>query len=270
MSKSKNVKEDARVNNSEIENLTWRIADAYIQVKEVKAKGEANSVIQYARHDREDLLRAAPDSINWHELAYAEKASPGASVEIWNRIKQAACDELENGDRAANVVASTLSPWVRAQFLALRDSFIADWRPKNSLEMRLIDQMAQIYTQYEFWMQMAVQRSAVECQLETDHIKRKGKWVALTIDGNAEMEQASAMADRFNRLFLRTVRALRDFRRYSPSVIVQNADQVNVGGQQVNISSRKKSPKKKKRRAVMSISSDDVAAVEEKEIKLLR
>ncbi len=43
------------------------------------------------------------------------------------------------------------------------------------------------------------------------------------------------MADRFNRLFLRTLRALRDLRRYAPSVTVQHAGQVNIGGQQVNV-----------------------------------
>jgi hypothetical protein len=49
------------------------------------------------------------------------------------------------------------------------------------------------------------------------------------------VEQAAAMADRYNRIFLRTLRALRDLRRYAPAVIVQNAGQVNVRGQQVNV-----------------------------------
>ena len=44
------------------------------------------------------------------------------------------------------------------------------------------------------------------------------------------------MVDRFNRLLLRTLRALRDLRRYSSQVVVQNANQVNVGQQQVNVS----------------------------------
>jgi hypothetical protein len=43
------------------------------------------------------------------------------------------------------------------------------------------------------------------------------------------------MIDRFNKIVLRTLRALRDLRRYAPAVIVQNAGQVNVGGQQVNV-----------------------------------
>ncbi len=43
------------------------------------------------------------------------------------------------------------------------------------------------------------------------------------------------MVDRFNRLFLWTLRDLRDLRRYAPSVTAQNAAQLNIGGQQVNL-----------------------------------
>jgi hypothetical protein len=269
MAELEKTEHTTQVNSLEIESLVRRMAEAYVQAVEAETKGGTNIGIRHARHDREELLRATPDSIGWHELGYAENQSPGASAEIWDRIKQAARAELENGHRAADVVASALSPWVRAQFLALRESFIADWQPKGSIEMRLIDQMAQIYTQYEFWMQMAVQRSAVECQLETSHIKKKGKWVALTIDGNAEMEQAALMADRFNRLFLRTVRALRDLRRYYPPVIVQNAGQVNVGGQQVNITQAKKDSKRHNSAPKVNISPDDVSCNPQSDVKLL-
>ena len=43
------------------------------------------------------------------------------------------------------------------------------------------------------------------------------------------------MVDRFNRLFMRTLRSLRDLRRYSPSVVVQNVGQLNLGQTQLNI-----------------------------------
>ena len=43
------------------------------------------------------------------------------------------------------------------------------------------------------------------------------------------------MVDRFNRMLLRTLRGLRDLRRYAP-VVIQSAGQVNVGAQQVNVS----------------------------------
>jgi hypothetical protein len=54
------------------------------------------------------------------------------------------------------------------------------------------------------------------------------------------MEQAAAMADRFNRLALRTLRQLRDLRRYAPQVTIQSAAQVNIGGQQVNLAQQEK------------------------------
>ena len=46
------------------------------------------------------------------------------------------------------------------------------------------------------------------------------------------------MADRFNRLFLRTLRQLRDLRRYNLPVIINNPQRVNIaadGGQEVNV-----------------------------------
>jgi hypothetical protein len=43
------------------------------------------------------------------------------------------------------------------------------------------------------------------------------------------------MADRFNGIFLRTLRALCSLRKVPLAVVVQNAGQVNVGGQQVNV-----------------------------------
>ena len=46
-----------------------------------------------------------------------------------------------------------------------------------------------------------------------------------------------AMADRFNRLFLRTLTQLRDLRRYAVPVTINNPGQVHIaanGGQQVN------------------------------------
>jgi hypothetical protein len=47
-------------------------------------------------------------------------------------------------------------------------------------------------------------------------------------------EHALMLVERCQKMYLRTLRALQNMRRYAP-VIVQNAGQVNVGGQQVNI-----------------------------------
>jgi hypothetical protein len=43
----------------------------------------------------------------------------------------------------------------------------------------------------------------------------------------AAVEHAAQMADRWNRIYMRTLRNLRDLRRYSP-VMINNAQQVNI------------------------------------------
>jgi hypothetical protein len=43
------------------------------------------------------------------------------------------------------------------------------------------------------------------------------------------------MVDRFNRLHLRTLRSLRDLRRYGQQITINSPTQVNIGGQQVNV-----------------------------------
>jgi hypothetical protein len=58
-----------------------------------------------------------------------------------------------------------------------------------------------------------------------------GPW-GLQVSVVEAMEQAAAMADRFNQLSLRS---LRDLRRYSPLVVVQGSAQVNVAERQVNV-----------------------------------
>ncbi|MDP8924408.1 MAG: hypothetical protein M3O34_16240 [Chloroflexota bacterium] len=77
--------------------------------------------------------------------------------------------------------------------------------------------------------------SATEAQRQDREVERRGGWAPPTVDAAAAIDQAAAMTDRFNRLFMRTLRALRDLRRYSASVVVQNVGQLNLGQAQVNI-----------------------------------
>jgi hypothetical protein len=63
---------------------------------------------------------------------------------------------------------------------------------------------------------------------------RRG-WERPRLDYVQAQAQATDMVDRWQKVFLRTVRALRDLRRYSPAISVNVADggQVNIGQQQV-------------------------------------
>jgi hypothetical protein len=95
--------------------------------------------------------------------------------------------------------------------------------------------MAQAQTAVYFWQERLSTRASTEpSNEELDATGPKG-WKRPRISDSEAIEQAAGMVDRFNRIYLRTLRALRDLRRYPPTVVVQNAVQVNVGGQQVNL-----------------------------------
>jgi hypothetical protein len=100
-------------------------------------------------------------------------------------------------------------------------------------------------------MELSVKRAGIDCELERYQVKERGKWKVISVAGDAEVNQAAEMADRFNRLFLRTLRQLRDLRRYNLPVIINNAEQVNLateGGQQVYVNNKRRAKKKSNRR----------------------
>ena len=92
------------------------------------------------------------------------------------------------------------------QFLAMRQELAKVWQPQ------LLDQLAQAHAARFLWLE-------------------RHFFLDSTADPEAA-EQAAAMADRFNRVFLRTLRALQDLRRRTPAVILQNVGQVKIGGQE--------------------------------------
>lgn len=63
--------------------------------------------------------------------------------------------------------------------------------------------------------------------------KERGKWTPQRVEDQVAVDSAAAMVDRFNQLFLQTLGSPRGLRRYT--VVVQNACQLNIGVQQVNI-----------------------------------
>ena len=69
----------------------------------------------------------------------------------------------------------------------------------------------------------------------------KGNWIPPRVGEQNAIEHAMQMMDRYNRLFLRTLRQLRDLRRYTTPITINNPQQVNIaadGGQQLNTVNR--------------------------------
>lgn len=186
-----------------------------------------------------ERLDSAPgECLIWADFDRVAEVDHDRMLAGWTRTCEEAASEFATGHRAAKVLEPVRMPWARAQFLALREAFRDEWQPRGGIEESMIDSMAQAYTQYEFWLRMLTERSRAMAVPERKQLDKYCQWSPPEQDAADAVEQAGAMAERFHRLYLRTIRAMRDYRRYSGPVFVQSAGQVNVGGQQLNLTER--------------------------------
>jgi hypothetical protein len=188
-----------------------------------------------------EQIETTPSSeLGWTALQVLEAQQEGSSLSLWERMKAEARAELLGGYRAAEVVTNRrLHAYEFARFVVLWERLAAEWQPRGGLEEVLLDQLAQLHTLYGYWLTVSYDRCQKEYHEPTDLQKR---YELPRVDEQQAQEHAAAMADRYQRMFMRALRNLRDLRRHP--VIVQNAGQVNVaaqGGQQINVAQSGKS-----------------------------
>jgi hypothetical protein len=227
----------------EVNVLAREIAGAFrARVEGYKRHYSAKEALAMAqepvpREVAEMILARPPEEVSWsdlHDLTAGD--SPDAALCRWGEIKRDACEDLQTGHRAAKVVEGGQgSPWERAQYAALYQELAAGWQPRNGIERQLIETLALAQTKVLFWLACETMRSTMQAASEKQGLKERGVWEPPRVSDFDAVEQAAAMADRYNRLFLRTLRALCNLRKVPLAVVVQNAGQVNVGGQQVNV-----------------------------------
>ena len=96
--------------------------------------------------------------------------------------------------------------------------------------------LALAYSEYLYWSARLQVLSTSEAKQEERELKQSGEWSPPRMEVGEWIEQAARMAERFHKTFLRTLRALQDFRRGpAPRVAISQAGQVNVGAEQVNV-----------------------------------
>jgi hypothetical protein len=178
----------------------------------------------------------AVDRISWGDISAAGEANMQEALNVWMRVREAACDELEIGRRAAQVGDHT-GPWALAQFLAIRDAFADQWKPQGGIESALIDMLTIAFSLQMYWSTIAHDRATRSHDSQREILRRfeNDGWKSPFKSEAEAVEQAYRLADGYNRQFLRVLRQMRDLRRYAPPVIVNNGGQVNVGNQQVNV-----------------------------------
>jgi hypothetical protein len=202
-----------------------------------------------------DQMMSYPlDCLDFVDLAEMWPVAPRIAEGIWEKIKDEAGDKFESGHLATEAICPARymrTAWNVASYLGLRESFIAEWQPRGGIELSLIDILAQAFLQYQYWVKQAVVRTQTEARHEAEGYtawkqgKREeykaygwlpGHWDIPYVPEQQAIEHAAIMADRWNRIYMRTLRNLRDLRRYS--VTINSPQQVNIaseGAQQLNI-----------------------------------
>jgi hypothetical protein len=194
---------------------------------------------------RRAVENAPSTALSWQDYSMVAEADPEAGVLLWERIRAEAARELRSGHLAAKGCETELDrPKHRAQFLEIRRALIESWQPQNGMECLLLDQMAQAHFQQLYWTEEFSRRSresAASMEKAIEYCRQSevrgfhwGSWSPPLQREADAIEQAFQMADKWNRIFLRVLRQLRDLRRLCPPVIINNGGQVNVGQQQVN------------------------------------
>jgi len=179
----------------------------------------------------------AVEEITWGHMTAVAEVNTDDALKLWARVRKAADDELECGKRGARVAGYDPSPYALAQYLVIRDSFADQWQPQGGIESAMIEMLAVAFSLQLYWSGIAHDRAMRVHDDQRESLKRYASsgWKSPYQSEADAVDQAHRLADGYNRQFLRVLRQLRDLRRYAP-VVIQNAQQVNVGNQQVNVS----------------------------------
>lgn len=194
-------------------------------------------------------LKQSAEEMSWSDLEVLMERSADEATMVWKTIKRMAREELAYGVYAARAVLAGKSPYKRAQFGVLIEAFVRAWQPRDAIEMAMVETLVQAHVSYNEWLKAAEEAAEYSYNAIEPQVKRNEdhRWNPPRLSAQETIENAMLMADRFNRLFLRTLRQMRDLRRYIVPVTINNPKQVNIaadGGQQVNVQQKKKRTRK--------------------------
>jgi len=221
---------------------------AAYELEQAQARGEGKTYAECERIRREAWLRQwekRPDNLDeyidyikrtavsfldWGSIGQVWNASPRDAMEMWKAIRLEARDEFYSGHYGARPFETMHwqhEAFRRAQYLAVRDGLIEEWRPRGASEFILIDQMTQSYVMQLHWLEEATRRSIGEPRTESYEFREwarhrgleakvyqweKGDW-DIPYQRQAEaMEQAFQLVELCMKSFQRAARQLANIR----------------------------------------------------------
>lgn len=166
-------------------------------------------------------------NLTWGQMNQLGKSAPELAAAKWDEAKELALQERRSGHHAARMVEGLNStPLERARFIVLVEALERQYEPHNGMEDVLVQNLAQAQVGYEQWLSTLNRLTTSQCKPPIDE---PDAWEPPRLTEAQAIEQAAQMTERFHRLFIRTLRAIRDLRR-QPIIV---AGQVNIAEQQV-------------------------------------
>jgi hypothetical protein len=199
-----------------------------------------------------NLTSMSVKSISWLSIDRLFRYDPEAAQTLWEGLKEQADLDFKSGHFAAQIFEKAewqRDPWKRAHFIAVRDSFIEQFKPQGGIDYSMVDMLAVTFALWMYWTELHMYRSTTEAmslpsKSEREHAEQyKGEWMPPRVHEQEAMDHAAQMADRWRRAYQATLRQMRDWRRYNVPVTINNPQQVNIaadGGQQVNVQETKR------------------------------
>lgn len=202
---------------SERKRLLW------LRRWEPKSEEQLEKHIQY-------IKRKAAHYINWGDIGQLWNASPRDAIELWKVIRLEAREEFLSGHygaRHVEVMSWHHEAWRRAQYLAVRDGLIEEWKPRGASEFMLIDQMTQAYIMQMHWTEVAMTRAHGEPRTESYEYRQwmegrkledrarqwnKGDWDVPYQNQAEAIEQAFCLVELCQKSFQRAARQLANIR----------------------------------------------------------
>jgi hypothetical protein len=156
--------------------------------------------------------------------------SPAEAIELWRALRLEARDEFFSGHygaRVFEVMSYQHEAWRRAQYLAIRDGLVEEWKPRGASELILIDTMTQAYVMQLEWTEKAMIRFHGEPRMEfweyqnwkrerkqeaQHHQRGPGSWDVPYQREAEALEQAFRMVDLCQKTFQRALRQLANVR----------------------------------------------------------
>jgi hypothetical protein len=244
-SEERTVRELAASRHELVRAVVHQIEFSVEQLQTTRA--EARERFRRFVHDDPDTIES--DQISWLDLSNLLEEDAEQGQALWQRCKDEARNELATGIRAARALERPIvsRPVERAAFVAIVAGLRNALAPRDPLEDLLIQQMAAAYELHLRWQAMLVRRMEEEVwqgdrdkrrlldtmsPRERERYQENYGWLPPRLAETEALEQAAILSERFQRAFVRLMKAYRDNRRLFGALVVAGG-QVNIAEQQI-------------------------------------